>query len=55
MPEKKIITNKEYANNDRNFIDACVKVGIDATHRQASKFRNKKGLAYKKGLIRKKK
>lgn len=31
------------------FKDACEKVGIPATRRQASKFRNKRGKAYKLG------
>ena len=39
-------TNAEFAKNDGKFINACSKVGIPATSRQASKYRMKKGLAY---------
>jgi hypothetical protein len=41
------MSNKEFAKTDQAFISACGKVGIDPTKRQASKWRNKKGKAYK--------
>ena len=40
-------TNKEFANSDRGFKDACEKANIPATRRQASRWRLKKGLAWK--------
>ena len=43
-------TNKEFAETNKIFKDMCVKAGVNATIRQASKFRNKKGSAYK-GMI----
>ena len=39
-------TNKQFAQ-DEYFKILCANVSIDPTVRQASKFRNKKGLAYK--------
>lgn len=45
MAEK--MTNKKFANEDKVFKDACEKAGVEPTTRQASKFLNKKGLAYK--------
>ena len=42
----KKITNKEFTSN-RTFIKACENVGLEPTLRQASKYRNKKGLAFK--------
>lgn len=42
----KRITNKEF-KEDKFFISCCEKVGITPTMRQASKFRNEKGSAYK--------
>jgi len=61
------MTNKEFAEKDKKFRDACTKVTVDLeeydlvnnpfmpTQRQASKWRNKKGLAYKyhNGLVEK--
>ena len=41
------MTNKEFAQKDSGFHTACEKAGIEATKRQASKFRNQKGKAYK--------
>ena len=48
------MTNKEFANSDNQFQEACKKVNLpERKHeklglkRQASKWRNKKGLAYK--------
>jgi hypothetical protein len=43
------LLNKEFAQKDQAFINACEKVGIKPTKRQASKWRAGKGLAYKKG------
>jgi hypothetical protein len=43
------MVNKEFAKVDQAFIAACEKVGIQATKRQASKWRANKGLAFKKG------
>lgn len=45
MPEKP--TNKIFAKNNTKFQADCNKAGVDATARQASKYRNKKGRAYK--------
>lgn len=42
-------TNKTFSEKDEKFILACEKVGVSPTRRQASKWRNKKGIAYKKG------
>jgi len=41
------MTNKEFSEEDTMFITACEKVHIDPTTRQASKWRNRKGIAYK--------
>lgn len=46
---EKIVTNKEFAANDTKFKAACEKASVEATARQASKYRNEKGSAYKKG------
>ena len=35
--------------NDPRFLNACTKVGIPPTRRQASKWLSKRGLAYKEG------
>jgi hypothetical protein len=43
------MTNAEFATKNKEFITACAKAGIPATTRQASKWRMKKGLAWKKG------
>ena len=39
-------TNKEFAQENKDFRDACQRAGIEATKRQASRFRRKKGKAY---------
>lgn len=39
-------TNRTFAANDTSFHEACKLAGVEATPRQASKFRNKKGAAY---------
>ena len=48
------MTNAEFAKQDKPFIAACASVskldfytGFEPTTRQASKWRNKKGIAYK--------
>ena len=42
-------TNEKFYKEDQQFIKACEEIGIKPTRRQASKWRNKKGLAYLKG------
>lgn len=44
---KGYITNKMYAANDDNFRACCAEVGVEPTPRQASKFRARKGSAWK--------
>jgi len=44
------MTNKKFAEKDKNFIKACNIANVNNTKRQASKFRNQKGSAYKKGV-----
>lgn len=39
--------NKEFAEKDVNFIRCCEAAGVEPTKRQASKFRNGKGRAFK--------
>ncbi len=52
------MTNAKFAKEDKNFIKACAMarqitgVIVNPTTRQASKFRNKKGLAFQAGLVR---
>ena len=41
------MTNRKFAKEDEKFQKACMSVEIEPTTRQASKFRNKKGKAYK--------
>jgi hypothetical protein len=41
-------TNAEFCK-DKTFAAACERAGIPATIRQASKYRNKKGAAYRSG------
>ena len=41
------MTNKEFAEKDDKFKSVCEKLGIKPTVRQASKWRNKKGVAWK--------
>lgn len=48
--EKTRKTNREFAEQDVKFKDACERVETKPTSRQASKYRNKKGLAYKGGV-----
>lgn len=47
MSEPKEVTNRQFSKTDKNFLSACEKAGVEPTARQASKYRNKKGLAYK--------
>ncbi len=42
-------TNAEYANTVSYFREACARVGIAPTARQASKWRRRRGLAYTQG------
>ena len=42
------MTNSEFAKQNEVFIKACELAGVTITSRQASKFRRKQGLAYKK-------
>jgi hypothetical protein len=44
--------NREFAKNDGFFIECCKYAEIPPTKRQASKYRNKKGLAYRIRVIR---
>lgn len=41
------MTNKDFAQKDNLFKSCCEAVGLEPTRRQASKFRNGKGKAYK--------
>ena len=49
--EPKVIktVNQKFAETNEEFIEACKRVGVPPTARQASKFRNGKGVAYLKG------
>lgn len=48
LKEKKDLTNREFAEQDEVFKQACLNVGIEKpTQRQASKWRRKTGKAYK--------
>ena len=53
--EKSDITNDKFCKENREFINACAKASevigkeVKPTRRQASKYRNKKGIAYLKG------
>jgi hypothetical protein len=40
------MNNREYAQSDKEFQEACKKAGIPPTQRQASKFRLRSGRAY---------
>lgn len=42
------MASKNEILNNQKFVKACEKVGIPPTSRQASKFLNKKGAAFKK-------
>jgi hypothetical protein len=43
------MTNADFAAKEKTFIEACSKVGLKPTARQASKWRNQKGKAWKEG------
>ncbi len=47
MTTKEKETNNEFAKNNKQFIAACEKAGIQPTGRQAGKWRRQKGAAYK--------
>lgn len=40
------VTNAMFARNDKMFHACCSEAGVESTPRQASKYRNGKGLAY---------
>lgn len=42
---EKVMTNKEFADGNKDFQDACAKADIKPTAKQASKWRRKFGLA----------
>ena len=46
---KKQLTNAKFAESNPDFRQACLRAGIEATRRQASKWRMKKGKAWKEG------
>ena len=41
------MNNREFAQKDKPFQDACSRAKVQPTTRQASKWRNEKGLAWK--------
>lgn len=41
------MTNREFSEKNKNFREACEKVGLQPTIRQASKYRRRKGKVYK--------
>lgn len=45
------MTNKEYAKKDKMFIECCKLVGVEPTTRQASKFRNGKGIVFMSTIL----
>ena len=45
--KKEVVTNARYAKENDVFRDACVKAGVEPTTRQASKWRLKKGKAFR--------
>lgn len=46
-----IVTNKQFSETNQFFQKCCEAVNLQPTSRQASKFRNKQGRAYKEGII----
>ena len=46
--DRVIMTNREFAKTNMEFGEACKRVKLKPTTRQASKWRRKKGLAWKK-------
>ena len=49
MATEQRVTNKKFVEIDKAFISACEKVRTKPTARQASKWRNQKGKAFKLG------
>ena len=49
---KNRMTNTEFSKQDKAFLAACEQAGVTVTCRQASKFRNKKGTAFRKGRVK---
>lgn len=49
------VSNQEFAKLNDSFIQCCIDANVEATPRQASKFRNKKGAAYKARVKQKQK
>ena len=45
-------TNKEFAEKNQEFREACKRVGIEPTARQAARWRHREGLAWKEGRIK---
>ena len=43
------ITNAEFAKTDKEFLKACANAGCHPTAKQASKWRNHKGRAWREG------
>lgn len=41
------MTNREFSKQNEEFREACISVGLPIAQRQAQKWRNKKGKAYK--------
>jgi len=48
MSEK--MTHRQMAESDERFRELCAKAGVPPTKRQASKFRLKRGAAYRASL-----
>ena len=46
VPSRYEVPNRVFATTDKAFLNACQKIGIEPTTRQASKWRNKKGRAW---------
>ncbi len=43
------MTNREFSKTDKRFVEACESAEVKPTVRQASKWRRKKGKAWKHG------
>lgn len=41
------MSNREFSLSDRGFRELCKLAGVEPTKRQASKFKNRKGSAYR--------
>ena len=46
------VDHSVFCKENIRFKDACSKVGIEPTKRQASKWRNRKGLAYRTVILK---